>query len=150
MQEFQNKRFVLCKALQSSPTFGQFHFSKNNVSLFSAMCSHCHYALEDEAPIRHLTAADHKFRTDTNPLITDLQDIFFPSWILWPLILYQTLFTYTNGVLFYAKQSIHWYLPKMTNMSNHKMFINTFKTDFIFNLQVVGKIKCEESICMLC
>jgi len=42
------------------------------------MHSHCYHALEDEAPIRHLTAADHKFSTDTNPTDHRLTRYFFP------------------------------------------------------------------------
>lgn len=48
-----------------------FHF-------FLAMYSCCYHALKDEAPIRHLTAADHKFRTDTNPTDHRLTRYFFP------------------------------------------------------------------------
>lgn len=58
--------------------FGQFHFSKHNVSFFLAMHLHCYHALEDEAPIRHLTAADHKFSTDINPADHRLTRYFFP------------------------------------------------------------------------
>lgn len=42
------------------------------------MHSHCYHALEDEAPIRHLTAADHKFSTDTNATDQRLTRYFFP------------------------------------------------------------------------
>lgn len=57
---------------------GQFYFSKHNVSFFLAIHSHFYHALEDEAPSRHLTAADHKFRTDTNPTDHRLTRYFFP------------------------------------------------------------------------
>lgn len=52
--------------------------SQSTDSFFSAMCSLCHHALEDQAPITHLTAADHKFRTDTNPNDHRLTRYFFP------------------------------------------------------------------------
>lgn len=72
------KGLCCVKHCNHHPRLDNFTFSKNNVSLFSAMCSHCHHALEDEAPIRHLTAADHKFRTDTNPTDHRLTRYFFP------------------------------------------------------------------------
>lgn len=55
--------------------FGQFHFPKHNVS---SIHSHCYHASDHEAPIRHLTAANHKFRTDTNPTDHRLTRYFFP------------------------------------------------------------------------
>lgn len=45
--------------------------------VFLALHSYCYHALKDEAPIRHSTAADHKFRTDTNPTDHRLTGYFF-------------------------------------------------------------------------
>lgn len=42
------------------------------------MHSHSYHALEDEVPISHLTAADHKFSTDINPADHRLTRYFFP------------------------------------------------------------------------
>ena len=115
--------------------FGQFYFSKHNVSFFLAIHSHFYHALEDEAPSRHLTVQITNLGLTQIQLIIGLQDTFFPLWILWPLIVYQTLFTYTNGeVTFYTKEFIHWYLTKMTSIFHNKIFISIFKTAFIFNL----------------